>query len=296
MVPLARRVVASGKQVIFFNNATGSGPNEDVRVALRATGIPYLSGMRTSLSAIAKWLELRGPRIDRVRPTTKGSIDGSNWDRLLAEAGVRMVPTHVVSSAAHAIEIADAAGYPVALKARAEHLPHKTEHGLVFIDLDCRDAVRAAYDELDRRLQRVAHGDANAEIILQPMLRGGVELIVGVRNDPAFGTIVVVGPGGVLVELVDSVAVRLGPVDEEEARAMLGETKAAALLAGFRGRPPHDVDAAAAAIAALSRFTCAMSQSIESIEINPLIVLERGAFGVDVLVRRTASEKPVAMQ
>ncbi|HLX28038.1 MAG TPA: acetate--CoA ligase family protein [Casimicrobiaceae bacterium] len=297
MVPHATRVVARGKQVIFFNNATGRGPNEDVRVALRAAGIPYLSGMRTSLWAIAKWLELREPKVERVPATTRSlPVAGSDWDRLLAQAGVPMVQTHVVSSALHAIEIADAAGYPVVLKARAESLPHKTEHRLVFVDLDSRDAVRAAYDELDRRLQRLANADAQAEIILQPMLRDGVELIVGIRNDSAFGTIVVVGPGGVLVELVDSAAVRLGPIDDEEAHAMLGETKAAALLAGFRGHPAYDVDAAAAAIVALSRFACAMSRSIESIEINPLVVLEHGAFGVDVLVRRSAWEQGVAVE
>jgi hypothetical protein len=130
------------------------------------------------------------------------------------------------------------------------------------------------------------HGEAG-DIILQPMLRDGVELIVGIRNDPAFGSLVIVGLGGIFVELINSVAIRLGPIDVEEARAMLGETRASDLLTGFRGKGPYDLIAAAAAIAAISDFGVATQGLIESLEINPLIVLEQGAFGVDVLVRRS---------
>jgi hypothetical protein len=97
---------------------------------------------------------------------------------------------------------------------------------------------------------------------------------------------VIVGLGGIFVELIDSVAVRLGPIDVEEARAMLGETRAGDVLAGFCGNGPYDVAAAAAAIAAISDFGAATEGLIESLEINPLIVLEQGAFGVDVLARR----------
>ena len=102
----------------------------------------------------------------------------------------------------------------------------------------------------------------------------------------------VVGLGGVFVELIQSAAVRLGPIDATEARAMLDETRAGDLLAGFRGKGPYDVVAAATAIAAISEFGAATEGLIESVEINPLVVLERGALGVDVLVRRPLPTRP----
>jgi acetate---CoA ligase (ADP-forming) len=185
-----------------------------------------------------------------------------------------------------AVEVAAALGYPVVLKGRAAHLPHKTEHALVRLGVDSATGVTKAYDELAasmRRLSPLGPGD----IIMQPMLRDGVELIVGVRNDAAFGTLVVVGLGGIFVELINSAAVRLAPVDVDEARDMLASTRAGHVLGGFRGRGPYDIAAAAAAIAALSRFGVASERVIESLEINPLIVLEHGVFGVDLLFRRS---------
>ena len=144
-------------------------------------------------------------------------------------------------------------------------------------------AVRAAYGAVKTALDRHAGGDAAAAVIVQPMVGPGVELILGVRNDARFGSIVVAGLGGTLVEILKEASVRIGPVDESEARAMLAETKAGVMLNGVRGRGPFDLDAAARAIAALSRFGAAHRDRLASVEINPLIVLERGALGVDVL-------------
>jgi succinyl-CoA synthetase beta subunit len=205
---------------------------------------------------------------------------------MLRDAGVPMVSTQVVQSAEMAVEAAGALGYPVVLKGRAAHLPHKSEHNLVHLGLASADAVTKAFAELVTRMRKLAPLGAPGDIILQPMLRDGVELIVGIRNDPAFGSLVVIGLGGIFVELIKSVAIRLGPIGVEDARAMLGETHASDLLAGFRGKGPYDLIAAATAIAAISDFGVATEGLIESLEINPLIVLEQGAFGVDVLVRR----------
>lgn len=297
MAEHAARIAASGRQVIFFNNTAGAGPNPQVRAVLKPAGIPYLSGMRMALIAIANWLRLReapprsaardAPKTGwRARPAETCELDEQQLHVMLRDAGVPMVPTRVVQSAEMAVEAAGALGYPVVLKGRAAHLPHKTEHKLVHLGLASPDAVRNAYAELVTRMGKLAPHGEPGDVILQPMLRDGVELIVGIRNDPAFGNLVVVGLGGVFVELIKSAAVRLGPIDVDEARAMLRETRAGELLAGFRGTGPHDVVAAAAAIAAIADFGLATEGLIESLEINPLVVLERGAFGVDVLVRR----------
>jgi acetate---CoA ligase (ADP-forming) len=116
------------------------------------------------------------------------------------------------------------------------------------------------------------------------MAPSGVELIVGIRNELNFGSFVIVGPGGVLVDLADQASVRFGPVDEREARAMLFETAAGKLLQGARGAPGCDIDAAAAAIAAFSRFGAALAARLSALEINPLIVSPNGAWGVDLLL------------
>jgi hypothetical protein len=134
-------------------------------------------------------------------------------------------------------------------------------------------------------LQRLAKG-VDAEIIVQPMVEEGVQLLIGARNDPRFGSIVVVGLGGTLVEVMKETSLRIGPVDAATAAEMLEETKAATLIAGTRGKGPFDKDAAIRAIIALSRFAHATSESIAAIEINPLIVrkIGQGALGVDLLL------------
>jgi len=118
------------------------------------------------------------------------------------------------------------------------------------------------------------------------MAGDGVELIVGIRNDPKLGSFVIVGPGGVLVEIANQASVRRGPVDEDGARAMLHETAAARLLAGVRGKGPFDAAGAARAIAALSRFGAARRDALATLEINPLIVGRQSVLGVDILAER----------
>jgi acetate---CoA ligase (ADP-forming) len=144
--------------------------------------------------------------------------------------------------------------------------------------IDARVALDA-FDELARTLAHHGGGD----VVVQEMAGDGVELILGVRNAPEFGSFVIVGPGGTLVEIADRASVRRGPIDADEARAMLAETAAAKLLAGVRGKGPWDAEAAVSAIAALSRFGAMHLATLATIEINPLIVGRNGALGVDML-------------
>jgi hypothetical protein len=152
--------------------------------------------------------------------------------------------------------------------------------------------VAAAYDALHAILHAHATDGVTGTVVVQAMAPDGVELIVGINNQPGFGSFVLAGPGGVLVEISKQASVRLGPVDTATARAMLQETAAATLLAGVRGRPRCDIDAAAASIAAFSRFGAAHAGRYAALEINPLIVGPRGAIGVDLLIEpaRTMAE------
>lgn len=280
------------KPIIFFNNTSGTGPNEDVRQALAPFGIPYLSGMRNALVAMAHWIG--PPPSANVAPAASAAVDAKGIEtalsrgpmrqtalfRLLRDNGVPMASCEAVSSATEAAAKAATLGYPVVLKGCADEFAHKTELGLVRLGLRDADAVSVAYGEIDAALG----ASATREIVVQPMVGEGVELIVAARSEPGFGTVIVVGLGGIFVEFIKSVSVRLGQIDTAGARAMLDECRASEMLAGLRGKGPYDITAAAEAIAALSRFAVAAGPYVGSLEINPLIVGTKGAVGVDVLL------------
>jgi hypothetical protein len=127
------------------------------------------------------------------------------------------------------------------------------------------------------------------------MAADGIELIVGIRNEPGFGSFLLVGLGGVLVEVSRQVSVRVAPVDARTAHSMLDETAAGTLLAGVRGKGPFNIEAAASAIAAFSAFGAAQCRRLAALEINPLIVTGKGVFGVDVLLEpHTTSREAVS--
>jgi acetate---CoA ligase (ADP-forming) len=287
-VDFARR---TDKRIVVFNNATGNGPNADIRTVLATAGIPYLAGMRTALKVLAGWARDGERRIQATadRPVADLAdaalrhlhhLDEIQRFRLLRSAGIPTVELVAVRSASEAVEAAEHLGYPVVLKASSSDVAHKTEKGLVRLGLGDAAAVRAAFGEITRA------GRDLATLIVQPMLGPGIELIVGVRNDPAFGSLTVVGLGGVYVELLQDVAVRLGPVGADTAAAMLRQTRAARVLDGFRGAGPFDFAAAVQAIVAFSAFGAANHDMLAAAEVNPLIVLPRGhgAVAVDVLL------------
>lgn len=277
------------KRMVFFNNTSGSGVNAEVRAILDRGNIPYLSGLRPALAAIANLNALK-PAIPQAKPAAGTSVrlPASEPDcfALLRKAGIRMAGAQTASTTAGAVAAANTFGYPVVMKAVAAHLPHKSDLGLVRLGLFNAAEVEAAFADLSGRLAKHAQPGSPGEIVVQEMASSGVELIVGIRNEVNFGSFVIVGPGGVLVELANQASVRLGPIDESEARAMLFETAAGKLLQGARGKPPCDIDAAAAAIAAFSRFGAAQAARLSALEINPLIVGPTGAMGVDLLLDR----------
>ena len=279
------------QRLIFFNNSSGTGPNGEVRSILQKANMPYLSGMRTALAAIG-YTQRETPRPQVVEANTRPAqwiervASGSDTIRfrMLAEAGLPMAVCAPVTSSADAASVGQRLGYPLVLKGSAPHLAHKSDLGLVRIGLKTPAEVEAAYHDISAALTRHGGDQASVEIYLQKMAQPGIELILGIRNEPGFGSFIVVGVGGIFVEVIKQAALRLGPVDVEEARNMLLETPAGKLLGGVRGHAPYDIAAAAEAIVALSRLGAATLGELASIEINPLIVHESGATGVDVLI------------
>ena len=215
-----------------------------------------------------------------------GPVSEREAKRLLSMAGVPVVEEELARTADEAARIAAAFGRPVAVKLCAPGVLHKTELGAVVLNVATEDGVRAAYETVTS-LARAADRAAPIEgVLIAPMVSGGIETILGVRNDPTFGPVVMFGLGGTLVEVIDDVSFRVAPFDEAEARRMIGETRAGKVLHGVRGRGPYDVAALSAALAHLSAFAAAHGDRIDSAEVNPFVVLPEGhgAVALDAVI------------
>lgn len=179
-----------------------------------------------------------------------------------------------VATPEEAVAAAGELGFPVALKALG--IVHKSEHDAVRLNLAEPDAVRRAAVEL---------APIGTALHVERMIEGGVaELIVGVTRDPVLGPVMTLGSGGVLVELLADTATLLLPARRDEIEAALRSLKLFPLLDGYRGRPRADLHAGIEAIAGIAGFALAHGEAIEELEVNPLIVCEKGAWIADALV------------
>ncbi|MFI0912202.1 acetate--CoA ligase family protein [Streptomyces abikoensis] len=203
--------------------------------------------------------------------------------QLLRAYGIRVPREQLVTSAAAAVRAAGQIGYPVVMKASGPRLGHKSELGLVRIGLTSASQVRDTYRELTE-IARYEELPLDGVLVCQ-LVGQGVEMTVGITHDPLFGPTVTVGLGGVLVEVLDDTAVRVPPFGEDHARAMLGELRGRALLDGVRGAPPTDVDALVETVLRVQRMALELDDGLAGLDVNPLVVLERGqgAVALDAL-------------
>lgn len=214
---------------------------------------------------------------------------------LLRSHGVPTVPLRRAPSRAEAIAGARELGFPVVMKVLSADITHKSEVGGVVLSV--ADAAQAgeAYDRIQACVKAAAPEARVEGVLVAPMVRGGVECILGVHRDPVLGHVLMLGLGGVNVELLRDVAFRIAPVDLAQARGMISELKATSLLHGFRGAPMADVDALAQAIVKLSDLAMAAGDSLQAIDINPFTVLPRGkgAMALDAVVLGRAISSPL---
>jgi len=206
---------------------------------------------------------------------------------LLAAYGVPVVPEALASDADSAVAAAEAFGYPVALKVESPALPHKTEAGVIRLGLRDAAAVRLAWREVMANARRAVPEAAIRGVLVQPMVRGDVEVLVGARIDPLFGPLVIVGLGGVLVEVLRDTALALAPLTATEARAMLEGLKGARLLRGFRGSAPVDLDRLADIVVRIGEFAADQRGRIAEVDVNPLVCAGDRIVAVDALVVRS---------
>jgi acyl-CoA synthetase (NDP forming) len=194
------------------------------------------------------------------------ALDEAQAKSLLAGAGVSVPAGRRAATADEAVAMANALGYPVALKALG--VAHKSEAGAVKLNLRSAESVWEAAIEL---------APLGTGLYVERMVLGGVaELIVGFTRDPLFGAVMTLGSGGVLVELLKDSATLLLPASRRDVEQALRGLKLFPLLNGFRGRPQADLDAAVDAILSLAGFVSANAHAIEELDVNPLIVCAQG--------------------
>ena len=267
-----------------------------IPAALRSATVsafPYPESAARALGRAAQraeWLRRpqgRAPELGGIDASAAMGIAreaGEGWLRptetrgLLEAYGVPVVPERAAATVEEAVAAAVELGYPVVLKTGAAGV-HKTEVGGVALDLRGEEALRSAAERI------------GAPFIVQPFVRGGVELLVGALQDPVFGPLVAVGPGGTLAELIGDACFRLAPLTDVDAEELTRQGKAGRLLAGFRGSEPADTPAVADLLLRIGRLVDEVPE-IAELDLNPVLVGPDGCVAVDARVRVAGQARP----
>ena len=277
---------ATEKPVLAFARSTYSCTDES-RSFQEEAGMPFLQAIKPTLRALAG-LGLYGMRRELGVPKlaaatgSAADLDGENLNRLLERHGIALPRQAMAGTAADAAAKAKEIGFPVAIKLIAAEVIHKTESGAVVLGVKNADEAQAEGQKLLTKTLGRGH------LLIQEMVQG-TEVLIGARTDPQYGPFLMVGLGGIFVEVLKDVSIRLLPVDEREAREMLKELRGYKVLEGVRGQKPRDMDALVKAMVGLSEIFAAHRDHLSDMEINPIMVREqgRGAVAVDVrLVRK----------
>jgi len=266
---------------------------------LRAAGVPVLEGARSGLLALGHLLDaahfraeppemgtappaapppaqVPGGTARRWRDALARGLGGAVLFDLLRDYGIPAVRAREVATRGAALAAAATIGYPVVLKTDEPGIAHKSDVGGVRLGLADPGAVGAAYDDLAARL--------GPRVLVCETAPPGAELALGIVRDAALGPLLVISAGGVLIEIFAERAVLLAPVTRSAAVAALGRLRLAPVLAGTRGQPPADMEAIADAITGLSRLAGDLGDTLEALDINPLICGPSGAMAADALL------------
>lgn len=279
-----RIVHETGRPVAVCIYAQG----DEVQLVQRGVGLPLFADIEDAVRGLAAnrdWhrrraaLQIHSSRVEAppagaFPPLREGVWTADKALRLCQAYGIPVAPWEVASTPDAAARCADRIGYPVALKLLSPEVLHKSDWGGVALGLEDREAVRREGQAMLRR------APAGAVLMVQQMVTEGVEVILGGKQDPTFGPVVVFGIGGVLAELLEDVAFRVAPLTKQDAQEMISEVRAQRLLRGFRGRPAVDREAL---VDALIRFSHLVADhvSVREIDVNPLVCSAEGVVAVD---------------
>jgi acyl-CoA synthetase (NDP forming) len=286
--------VRTDKPLVVLSNL-GAAIDPDIASHLREHGLPVLEGARTGLLALRHLLDharlpgaaglaggaavIDAARQQRARERlAAGLTSGAPLLSLLGEYGIGAVAAESVSDAAGALAAAAAIGYPVVLKTDEPAIAHKSDVGGVLLGIADAGELAAGYADLAGRL--------GPRALVCQTAPAGIELALGITRDPGLGPLLVIGAGGVLVELLADRVVALPPADEAQAAELLAGLKVSKLLAGARGMPPVALGPVLRAITGLSQLACELGDDLAALDVNPLICGPDGAVAVDALAIR----------
>jgi acetyltransferase len=271
---------------------------------LRAGGVPEYAFPERAISTLGSMIRhrarmqmppARAPRIDADRATVSAAIahaaaagrtfiTEATAQRIASSYGISVPRAGVASDLSGALALAADIGYPVVLKIASPDILHKSDIGGIALGLTGPGEVRSTYERMMAGVRRRMPEARIWGVSVQEQLSPGHEVIIGVNRDPTFGPLVMFGLGGIYVEVLRDVTFRLAPVTYEEAREMIGEIRAAGILRGARGAPPADIDAIADVIVRVAALAGDF-ESITELDINPLIVGDRGRGAVAADIR-----------
>jgi acetyltransferase len=272
---------ATAKPVIAFGRLA-QNVSDAARDYQKKTAVPFIQGLPAAIramKALATYAARRGRPVEALPPPlARGLPEGEALEVLLAAHGLTPPRSATAPTPEAAAARAADLGFPVALKIVSSDISHKTEAGGVAVGLADEAAVLAAARAMQAGVAAQRPGTRIDGFLIQEMV-SGLEYIVGARSDPLYGPFLVLGLGGVTVEVLNDTAVALLPVEEPDVRAMLAALRSAPLLGEFRGRPARDVDALVRAVLGLSRLFLDHREFLSDIEVNPLMI---GATGEGV--------------
>jgi acyl-CoA synthetase (NDP forming) len=292
---LIKAASASTKPYYLFSTRSGVMNRKQVD-AMREAGLVVIGGTRQGLCAldrVGRWSQGLKPlhkgttlQVTLAEHRNRHTINEFDAKRLLAAYKIPTTREQRVETADQAVAAACALGYPVVLKAVSDAIAHKTELGVVAVNLKSEDDLRRAYAQLSERLGTLNPRPADAAFLVQEFVPSGVEVFAGVSRDPDFGLSLAFGMGGVAIEVMRDFALRILPLREGDAEAMIAETRGAALLGGIRGGEAADIESLANCLYALGDFATHNAEQLAEIDLNPIKVLPkgRGCVVVDALI------------
>jgi acetyltransferase len=283
--PLRKILDATDKPMIGFGRIMHQVADHHI-AAQRTAGFPFLQGQVATVRALnALWFyaQRKGRAPAALPPAPASDLTPANLEATLKKYGIAFPQSAIAKDTAEAVTVGTRIGFPVALKIQSTDILHKTEAGGVALNLKDAAAVQMAAEKLVASARK-AQPNARIDGFLVQEMVSGIEAIVGARNDALYGPMLLIGAGGILVELAKDAALRMLPVNEADVCTMIDGLKLANLLAGFRGRPAVNRAALEKSALALGQFFLDHREKIADIEINPLMVREHGAVAVDVRV------------
>lgn len=216
----------------------------------------------------------------KARAEDRSLLNEVEVKQLLQDAGIPVVTTVLATTQEEAVTEAKRVGYPVVLKVVSPDIAHKSDVGGVMIGLQDKVAVAAAFDEILANAKKAVKGADITGVAVQNMAPAGIEVIVGMTSDPQFGSVMMFGLGGIMVEVLKDVSFRLIPLTERDAMQMIDEIKGSAILEGVRGKPPVDKNALCDAILKVAAFIESHPE-VKELDLNPIIAYPKGVIAVD---------------